>query len=157
MAKINRAKTPKRESPWQFVLGVLAADLGIALLGLGAWEALNNETRILVYLGGSICLSFGLSLIWLDTISLSAAGNQPVLSANGVYLGKFKLNNYLFEAYERAAHDGRREFRLVSHPPVSFAKEAAFVRYMVNEGLVEDMWPQITKQIEEDSNWAFVE
>ena len=125
MAKINRAKIPKNESPWRFVLGVLAADLGVALLGLGAWEALNNESRILVYLGGSICLSSGLSLLWLDTISLSAAGNQPVLSTNGVYLGKFKLNNYLFEAYERAVKDGRREFRLVSHPPVSFEKEAA--------------------------------
>jgi hypothetical protein len=157
MAKINRAKIPKRESPWQYVLGVLVAGLGVALVGLGAWEALNNETRILVYLGGCICLSSGLSLIWLDTIRLSAAGNQPLLTANGVYLGKFKLNNYLFEAYERAANDGRREFRLVSHPPVSFAKEAAFVRYMVNEGLIEDMWPHISKQIEEDSNWAFVE
>ena len=157
MAKINRAKIPKNESPWRFVVGVLAADLGVALLGLGVWEALNNETRILVYLGGSICLSSGLSLIWLDTSSLSAAGNQPVLGTNGVYLGKFKLNNYLFEAYERAANDGRREFRLVSHPPVSFEKEAAFVRYMVNEGLIEDMWPHISKQIEEDSKWAFVE
>jgi hydrogenase/urease accessory protein HupE len=67
MVKINRATIPKTESPWQFVLGVLAADLGVALLGLGAWEALNNETRILVYLGGCIWLSSGLSLIWLDT------------------------------------------------------------------------------------------
>ena len=157
MAKINRAKIPKRESPWQFVLGVVAADLGVALFGLGAWDALNNETRILFYLGGTICLLSGLSLICLDASSLSAAGNQPVSSANVVYLGKFKLNNYLFEAYECAAHDGRREFRLVSHPPVSFAKEAAFVRYMVNEGLIEDMWPHISKQIKEDSNWAFVE
>jgi hypothetical protein len=157
MAMKNRAKMAKGESSWQFVLGVLAADLGIALLGLGAWEALNNETRILVYLGGCIWLSSGLSLIWLDTSRLSAAGNQLLLTANGVYLGKFKLNNYLFEAYERAANDGRREFRLVSHPPVSFAQEAAFVRYMVNEGLIEDMWPHISKQIEEDSNWAFVE
>ena len=157
MAKINRAKIPKNESPWRFVVGVLAADLGVALLGLGAWEALNNETRILVYLGGSICLSSSLSLIWLDTIGLSAAGNQPVLTANEVYLGKFKLNNYVFKAYECAAHDGRREFRLVSHPSISFAKEAAFVRYIVNEGLIEDMWPEISKQIEEDSDWAFVE
>ena len=157
MAKINRAKIPNRESPWKFVLGILAADLGVALLGLGAWEALNNKTQFLVYLGGGICLLSGLSLIWLDTIRLSAAGNQPAFNSNGVYLGKFKLNRYLFEAYECVAHDGRREFRLVSHPPVSFAKEAAFVRYMVNEGLIEDMWPHISKQIEEDSNWAFVE
>ena len=157
MRKINRAKIPKRESPWQFVLGILAADLGLALLGLGAWDALNDETRILVYLGGTIFLSSGLALICLDTISLSAAGTQPVLTANGVYIGEFKLNNHLFEAYDRAANDGRREFRLVSHPPVGFAKEAAFVRYMVNEGLIQDMWPRLSKQIEEDSNWAFAD
>ena len=97
MAKINRAKIPKKESPWQFVLGVLVADVGVALLGLGAWEALNNESRILVYLGGSICLSSGLSLIWLDTIRLKKIQTGPS-SNNAVaeFSVKFKAITYLY-------------------------------------------------------------
>jgi hypothetical protein len=99
----------------------------------------------------------GLSLIWLDTINLSVASKESPLTANGVYLGRFKLNNHSFEAYERAANDGRAEFRLVGSPWIDPAKEAAVVRYMVNEGLIENMWPQMSKQIEEDANWAFTE
>ena len=155
MAKITGAK--KGQSPWQFVLGALAADLGVALLGLGAWDALKIDMRILVYLVGTVCLLSGLSLIWLDTINLSVVSKKSPLTANGVYLGRFKLNNYSFEAYERAANDGRTEFRLVASPLIDPAKEAAVVRYMVNEGLIENLWPQMSKQIEEDANWAFTE
>jgi hypothetical protein len=31
------------------------------------------------------------------------------------------------------------------------------VRYMVNEGHIENMWPEMSKQIEEDADWAFAE
>jgi hypothetical protein len=67
------------------------------------------------------------------------------------------LHDRVIEAYERTASDGRREFRLMSDPSISPAKEAACVRYMVNEGLIENMWPQMSKQIVEDADWAFVE
>ncbi|HKM58435.1 MAG TPA: hypothetical protein VJX28_06790 [Chthoniobacterales bacterium] len=155
MVKITGAE--RGQSPWQFVVGVLAADLGVALLGLGAWDALNSDMRILVYLAGTVCLLSGLSLIWPDTINLSVVSKESPLTANGVYLGRFKLNNYSFEAYERAANDGRTEFRLVACPLIDSAKEAAVVRYMVNEGLIESLWPQMSKQIEKDANWAFTD
>jgi len=45
---------------------------------------------------------------------------------------------------------------LLSSPPVNPAQEAAFIRYLVNEGLVEAMWPNISGQIEEEANWAFL-
>ena len=155
MVKITGAK--RGQSPCQFVMGVLAADLGVSLLGLGAWDALKSDMRILIYLAGTVCLLSGLSLIWLDTIKLSVVSKESPLTANGVYLGRFKLNNYSFEAYERGANDGSTEFRLVASPLIDPGKEAAVVRYMVNEGLIENLWPQMSKQIEQDANWAFTE
>ena len=149
--------TKSGQSTCQFVGGVLAANLGVALLGFGAWDAFKSDMRILIYLAGTVCLLSGLSLIWLDTINLSVVSKESPLTANGVYLGRFKLNNYSLEAYERVANDGRTEFRLVASPFIDSAKEAAVVRYMVNEGLIENLWPQMSKQIEEDANWAFTE
>jgi hypothetical protein len=155
MVKI--AGTEREHSPRQFVTGVLAADRGVSLLALGASDALDSDTRILVYVAGPLCLLSGLSLIWLDTIRLSVVSDEPPSTACDVYLGRFELNNYSFEAYERSANAGRREFRLVSYPWLNPSKEAAVVRYMVNEGLIENLWPQMSKQIEEDANWAFAE
>jgi hypothetical protein len=34
-------------------------------------------------------------------------------------------------------------------------REAAVIRYLINEGLSETMWPQISRRIEEEANWAF--
>jgi hypothetical protein len=33
--------------------------------------------------------------------------------------------------------------------------EAAVIRYLINEGLSEKMWPPISRRIEEEANWAF--
>ena len=73
-----------------------------------------------------------------------------------MYLGKFQLNGYLFEAYEREGNKGGKEFRLVSTPSVSPAQEAAFIRYIIQEDLINNLWPQMSKQIEEEANWAFL-
>ncbi len=34
-------------------------------------------------------------------------------------------------------------------------REAAFIRYLIAEGLSETLWPQISRRIEEEANWAF--
>lgn len=34
-------------------------------------------------------------------------------------------------------------------------QEAAIIRYLVHEGLIDDMWPQSSKKIQEEANWAF--
>jgi len=132
------------------------ADLGMLLIGLGGWDALKNETRILIYFGGSLLFLCGLFLIWTDAIRLAAVRHQPALKSKGFYLGNFHLNGYLFGAYEREGNNGGKQFRLVSSPSVSPAQEAAFIRYMIHEGLIEDLWPQMSKQIEEDADWAFL-
>lgn len=148
-------KTNKRDSVWHLFAGVLAADLGMLLIGLGGWDVLKTETRILIYVGGSLLFLSGLFLIWIDATRMAALRHEPALEFTGTYLGKFQLNGYLFEAYEREGHNGK-EFRLVSSPSLSPAREAAFIRYIIQEGLIENLWPQMSKQIEEDANWAFL-
>ena len=149
-------ETNKRDSTWHLFAGVLAADLGMLLIGLGGWDTLKTETRTLIYVGGSLLFLSGLYLVWIDAIRLAALRPEPSLEFTGMYLGKFQLNGYLFEAYEREGNNGGKEFRLVSMPSVSPAREAAFIRYIIQEGLIDNLWPQMSKQIEEEANWAFL-
>jgi len=53
----------KRESVWDLFSGVVLADLSILLIGLGGWDVLKNDTRILIYVSGSVLLLCGLFLI----------------------------------------------------------------------------------------------
>jgi hypothetical protein len=70
-------------------------------------------------------------------------------------LREFYLNGYVFHPVEQETSNGRKQFRLLSTPPVSPEREAAFIRYLINEGLSAKMWPQISRRIEEEANWAF--
>jgi hypothetical protein len=137
------------------LMGVVIAELGMLLIGLGGWDALNGETGILNYVGGSILFLSGLILVWIDT-RLTVARNEPILKPKGSDLGKFRLNGYVFEAYEQEANNGARRFRLLSSPSVDPMREAAFIRYMVHEELTEVMWPTMSRQIEEEAKWAFL-
>jgi hypothetical protein len=142
------------------IMGILMGELGGVLLGLGGWDHFNFETRMLLYVCGSITFLGGLLLIWLvtriDATRTAVARNEPALILRGSYLGKFRLNGYLFEAYEQGAANGVKVFRLISSPSVNREREAAFIRYMVHEGLIEGMWPQASGQIKEEANWAFL-
>jgi hypothetical protein len=148
-------ETNRRDSARYLFMGLVTAELGMLLIGLGGWNALYFETRMLNYAAGSILFLSGLVLIWIDARRMKVAWNGPALTSEGTYLGKFELNGHLFEAYERRANNGASEFRLLSSPSVNPAQEAAFVRYLVNEGLIEAMWPNMSRQIEEEANWAF--
>jgi hypothetical protein len=149
-------KTNERGPLWHLLAGVLMAELGMLLIALGAWDALDADTRIVIYVGGSLLFLSGLFAIHIDVIRLPAVRHEPALKSTGTYLGNFQLNGYLFKAYERQANNGRREFRLLSSASLNPAQEAAFIRYMIHEGLIEDLWPRISKQIEEEANWAFL-
>ena len=48
---------------WHLFSGVVIADLSILLIGLGGWDVLKNDARILIYVSGSILLLCGLFLI----------------------------------------------------------------------------------------------
>ena len=70
-------------------------------------------------------------------------------------LKQFYLNGCFFRPYEQETSGERKQFRLLSEPPLKPEKEAAIIRYLINEGLTQKWWPQISKRIEEESNWAF--
>jgi hypothetical protein len=145
-------KTNGRESAWPFVVGVSLASLGILLIGLGGGDA---QMRTFLYVSGGLLLLCGMFLIWFDLCKLPTAWGEPTLKCEGTYLGSFRLNNYLLEAYEMKANTKGAQFRLVASPSLNPAREAAFVRYMVQEGFIESMWPQMAKQIKDESKWAF--
>ena len=94
-------KANKRESVWPFFSGVVIADLSILLIGLEGWDALIGEARILIYVTGSLLLLCGLFLIWKDGIEVAAARHEWIVEYEGTYLGRFQLNDYLLQAYER--------------------------------------------------------
>ena len=136
--------------------GVLLADLGISVFPLGGWDPLKTDMRILIYVGGSLIFLGGLFLICIDKIGLMALRHQSSLKYQGRFLGDFHLNGYAFEAYERAGNNSEKEFRLVASPSVSPAQEAAVIRYIIHEGLIEDLLPQMSKEIEGEASWAFL-
>ena len=69
----------KKEPVWHLFSGVVIADLSILLIGLGGWDVLKNDTRILIYVSASILLLCGLFLIWTDAIRLPAVRYEPIL------------------------------------------------------------------------------
>ena len=113
------------------------ADSGILLIGLGGWNSLDLETQILICLSGIILLIGGLFLIGIDAIRLAAVSRGSIPKSEGAYLGEFKLNGHFFEAYEREGDNGRREFRLVSSPPVCPEQEAALSDTWSTKGLLK--------------------
>jgi hypothetical protein len=138
------------------ILGIVIAESSPLLIGFGGCDTLDFETRMLMYVCGSISFFGGLFLIWTSATRIAVGRNEPEVISSGSYLGKFRLNHYLFEAYEQGAANGVKVFRLITSPSVNRAREAAFIRYMVHEGLIQDMWPQESRQIEEAADWAFL-
>jgi hypothetical protein len=89
---------------------------------------------------------------------MSAIG-YPVFRKTGQIFAnaRLDLNGYSLRAYEcETARDGK-QFRLVSIPGVAPQKEAAVIRYIVNEGLIENILQGMSKEIEEEAGWAFFE
>ena len=72
------------------------------------------------------------------------------------FLGRFRLNCYTFEAYEQNGLHGNRELHLVSFRKIGCEQEAALIRYLVNEGLIEELWPQMSRKIMDETGWAFL-
>jgi hypothetical protein len=44
---------------------------------------------------------------------------------------------------------------LSAFPSITCEQEAALIRYLVNEGLVENLVQGLSKRIEGETNWAF--
>lgn len=146
----------KRDSVWRLLAGVALAEMGMLLIAFGGWYALKAEARIIIYVGGGLLFLSGLLAIRIDAMEWPAVSQTSLLQAQGKYLGNFRLNGYSLRAYERQTTGGGKEFHLVSFPSMGHLREAAFVRYLIQEGLIEDLWPKMSRQIKEEARWAFL-
>jgi hypothetical protein len=149
-------KMLEEEETWVVCAGVLLACLGLALIGFGRWYNLEISNGWPIYLAGSIfCLGGLFYLGWKDPAVEPGSEELPQPGSKNVYLGRLDLNGYSLRAYEcETARDGK-QFRLVSIPAVPPQKEAALIRYIVNEGLIENISRKMSKKIEEEAGWAF--
>ena len=146
----------KRDSVWHLLAGVALAEMGMLLIAFGGWYALKSEARIMIYVGGGLLFLSGLIAIQIDAMGWPAVAQASPLQAQGKYLGHFRLNGYSLRAYEQQTNGGGKEFHLVSFPSMGHLREAAFVRYLIQEGLIENLWPQLSRQIKEEAHWAFL-
>jgi hypothetical protein len=146
----------KANTTWELCVGSVLAVIGILLIGFAGWKMLDLWISTTIYVAGSIACLGGFFLIWKDLLEAAAFPDESLPRSEGNFLGRFRLNGYSFEAYEQKGENGRKQFRLVSSPKVSPEREAACIRYIVNEGLIEDLWPQRSKKIKEEADWAFL-
>ena len=140
----------------ELCVGFILSIMGIVLIGVAGLTLLDSWVRTIIYMVGSIACLGGFFLLWRGLFEVAVFPGKSVLRSEGNFLGRFCLNGYYFEAYEREGEHGSKQFRLVSSPRVSPEREAACIRYIVNEGLIEDWWPQMNKKIMEEANWAFL-
>jgi hypothetical protein len=142
--------------------GILLLYLGTLLITIIVAEAAWSEYKMW-HLETSIALSACGFLFWFIRFGSTEKHAPARMQLDKAFTGnseefclrEFYLNGYLFQPYEQQTPSGRQQFRLASTPQMSPDREAAVIRYLINEALSEDMWPQISGRIEEEANWAF--
>jgi len=137
---------------WEVWVGTCLSVVGIVLIGVGGTEMLDDWIRPAMYVAGFTAFLGGALLIWKDLVASEACSPAR---PKGKFLGQFRLNAYFFEAYERDGENGSKQFRLLSSPKMGPEQEAACIRYLVNEGLIEELWPRMSGKIKEEAGWAF--
>ena len=152
---------PERLATCEFLVGILLAEAGIALIGFGKWDPMETGNHMPFYAAGFLLLAIGMFLIWKEPLSPRMIADEAS-PADGAAcktkvrtLGKIDLNGHCLEAYEEESDDLGRRFRLRSLSPISPEGEAAFIRYLVREGFIEKRWPRLSAYIQEEASWAF--
>lgn len=135
-------KIGDRRGAWSICVGILLAILGVCLMGFGIWGILP---AFLLFLGAFF-------LVGKDQQPTSNFQEMPALE---FCLGRFDLNGRSLEAYECESDKNGTQLRLTSIPTLTREQEAAFIRYIFNEGLAENIWPGMGKKIAAEANWAF--
>jgi len=140
--------------------GIPAACLGIllliAIISLVVWcEYKTNHiiAWIVVCVGGVVFWFIGLAAAGSGTPDQSKSALTRS-SAESCFT-QFYLNGYFLQPYEQQTSTGVKQFRLSATPQMNPEREAALIRYLINEGLTEKMWPRISQTIEEEAYWAF--
>jgi hypothetical protein len=136
---------------WQIVVGAAACGSGLLLfLAAQVIRSMDAPTYITFCFAGIVTCAVGATLFFLPS-----GDSDREMEVDGVHLGSLWLNGRLLVAYETQAPGGRKQFRLTSPVPLRPAREAALIRYLVVEGFVSRLWPQLSESIEEEASWAF--
>ena len=149
-------KTRESNGMWAQYLGTLLLIVIISAVvwseykayHLGAWILLSVAAGLVFWFIGFASSRRSASAVPKGKSELAGSSREPCLR-------EFYLNGCLFRPHEQETLSGRKQFRLSSTPQMSPDREAAIIRYLINEGLSEKMWPQISRRIEEEANWAF--
>ncbi len=148
-------------STWRLLTGVVIAEAGILIVGFGELSAIEWWMRPLSYFGGFLVLVGTMCLCWKDRF-LAMTGNgeagpgQRRAMAVERFLGKINLNGRFLEAYEEEVGSGSKQFRLRASPPIGAKEEAAYIRYLIREGFIDEKWRRVSKRIKEEACWAFL-
>ena len=136
---------------WQVVLGAAACGSGLLLFGAAQIiRAMDAPTYITFCFAGIVTCAVGATLFFLPS------GDPEIeMDFDGVCLGSLWLNGRYLVAYETQMPGDRKQFRLTSSLPLRPEREAALIRYLVVEGFVSRLWPQLSESIEEEAGWAF--
>jgi hypothetical protein len=146
----------KSDMTLELCFGSIIAVIGIALIGFAGWKAFDFWTSTTLYVAGFLACLGGFVPLWKDLPDASVVAHESMVGSENNFLGRFRLNGCSFEAYEREGANGSKQFRLVSSPKISPEREGARIRYMVNEGLIENLWPEMSNKIKEEADWAFL-
>ena len=148
-------KTRDIRGTWALYLGTKLLIVIVAATLWSEYKSYHLAAWIILCAGGFLFWFIG--FVWSGH---GASGHPRVKSElpggfRELCLAEFYLNGCFFRPYEQETLGGRKQFRLSSTTQMSPDREAAVIRYLINEGLSEKMWPQINKRIEEEANWAF--
>ena len=136
---------------WQVVVGAAACGSGLLLFAAAqVIRTMDAPTYITFCFAGIVTCAVGATLFFLPS-------NDPEIDMkiDGAYLGSLSLNGRYLIAYETRGPGGTKQFRLTSSLPLRPEREAAIIRYLVVEGFVSSLWPQLAESIEEEASWAF--
>ncbi len=132
--------------------------LTLFVIGAIVWSEYQANcigTWIAICVGGCVFWFIGFVLAGKGPLANTRLRHEFVAGSGELCPREFYFNGYWFQPYEQQTSTGRKQFRLSSTPQISPGREAAVIRYLINEGLSERMWPEISTRIEEEATWAF--
>jgi hypothetical protein len=123
--------------------------LGLGLIVFAEIDPVNLWKFIPLYSAGFLLALSSFFFFWIGAAGAKVKiRNQPLPR-------EVRLNGHILQACELNDENGNPRFRLLSGSILDPIQEAALIRYMVNEGLVEEIWPKASGRIEAEANWAF--
>jgi hypothetical protein len=147
---INRMRRSKeRDEVYWNCSSILLAIVGVVLIACAELHAISFWAFVSFYSAGFLGFFSSLFLLWINPVGPKNEDSKPD------FLGKFRLNGCIFEACEEEDEIGGLKFRLYSGSGLRPRQEAALIRYLINEGFIQDMWPLISERIETEAHWAF--